>query len=272
MPKNKKKLWVLGKFLIILSIIYIIATVSVKLQSTFVKKEFKDFEKIAYLIDYDFRWKEKDYNIINFFESKDTMWGYNYVVTPLVKFYARWPYSPGIQYKLEMGYPERTLNDIFNVAVFIYPTNELNKKNKKRSAEQEISFDKGYSLSEVEEEFGFDSMIWLWVDTYGNTDSNQFEYFTRRASLDNCAYGIPCSGYDSLESAAEAFVAILNEYQDKKKSATEKYLYKIKIGIKEEGELTIDDLVIIGGVFNDNFNEESSMIKVLNPEIELFSE
>lgn len=250
--------------LIILFSVCIILLLSVRIQSWYVRKEFENIEDIAYLLDADFEWEENNYYIISSFGSDRNMRGYNYVVTPIGRFFVRQIYSPNMGYlqnKFELGFPRRIWYHMGDGGIFVHPTQQKNELELDYTSRMRIKyFNRGCSLSEVENEFDFNTIEWLWVDTYGETDIRQFEYFERRAELENCAYGISCDGYDNLESAAEHFVDVLNKYEDKNYSAVEQYLHKIKIGIKEEGEITLDDLTIIGGVFYNDFNKEASII------------
>ena len=60
---------------------------------------------------------------------------------------------------------------------------------------------------------------------------------------------------------------MLNKYKDKQYLKTGKYLHKVKTGIKKEGEITLDDLVIIGAEFKYDFNGKSSIIRDVEAEL-----
>lgn len=60
---------------------------------------------------------------------------------------------------------------------------------------------------------------------------------------------------------------VLNKYKDKQYLKTGKYLHKVKTGIKKEGEITLDDLVIIGAEFQYVFKGKSSIIRDVEAEI-----
>lgn len=261
--------------LIIFFSVCIILLLSVRIQSWYVRKEFENIGDIAYLLDTDFEWKENNYYIINCFGSESNMWGYNYVVTPFGRFFARWIYSPNMGYlqnKFELGFPRRVWYHMGDSGIFIHPQKKI-KENEIElyySSQMQIKhFNRGCSLSEVENEFDFNTIEWLWVDTYEEMDTSKFEYFERNADLENCAYGISCSGYNNLESAAEHFIDLLNKYNDEQYLKTGKYLNKVKTGIKKEGEITLDDLVVIGVEFKHgfNFNRKSSIIRDVKEEL-----
>lgn len=208
----KKKKW--KKRLIIFFSICILLLLSVRIQSWYVRKEFEGLKDIACLLDRDFEWKEYNCYIVNGFGCEDVMGGDYYVVTPFGGFFWEWVGFSRLQNK-ELGFPRSIVYDIGNSTTFFYPTKaiELEKiepkdryciSNYQRNSER--SFNKGCTLSEVEMEFDFDTVRCLWVDTYGETDISQFEYFKGDADSENCAYVIPCHGYHSFESAAEHFI------------------------------------------------------------------
>lgn len=70
------------------------------------------------------------------------MWGYNYVVTPFGRFFARWLYSPNmghLQNKFELGVPRRVWYHMGDSGIFMHPTNKIK-----------------------ENEFDFNTIDWLW--------------------------------------------------------------------------------------------------------------
>lgn len=261
--KNKKRL-------IIFFSMCIICLISVRIQSWYIRKEFEGLKDIAYLLDCNFEWKEYHCYIVNGFGCEDVMGADYYIATPFGGFFWEWIGFRRLDNK-ELGFPRGIWKGIHNGDRFFYPTKAIELKPEDRyilnAMTGEISFNKRCSLSEVEREFDFDTIKYLWVDTYGETDISQFEYFEGFADSENCAYVIPCQGYHSFESAAEHFVDVLNKYKDKQYLKTGKYLHKVKTGIKREGEITLDDLVIIGAKFKYDFNGKSSIIRDVEAEL-----
>lgn len=272
MEDIKKKKW--KKRLIIFFSICILLLLSVRIQSWYVRKEFEGLKDIAYLLDCDFEWKEYNCYIINGFGCEEVMGADYYVVTPVGGFFWEWVGFSRLDNK-ELGFPRSIWYDISYPNTFVYPTKEIkleeiepNDRDRilNYSRNRERSFNKRCSLSEVEREFDFDTIRCLWVDTYGETDISQFEYFKGSADAENCAYVIPCQGYHSFQSAAEHFCDVLNKYKDKQYLKTGKYLHKVKTGIKKEGEITLDNLVIIGAGFEYDFKGKSSIIRDVEAE------
>lgn len=266
--KNKKRL-------IIFFSVCIICLISVRIQSWYIRKEFEGLKDIAYLLDCNFEWKEYNCYIVNGFGCEEVMGADYYIATPFGGFFWEWVGFSRLDNK-ELGFPRSIWHDISNPNTFFYPTKaieleEVEQKDRhyilNYSVNRERSFNKRCSLSEVEREFDFDTIKYLWVDTYGETDISQFEYFEGFANSENCAYVIPCQGYHSFELAAEYFVDVLNKYKDKQYLKTGKYLHKVKTGIKKEGEITLDDLVIIGAEFKYDFNGKSSIIRDVEAEL-----
>lgn len=281
MDTVKKKKW--KRRLIIFFSVFIICLISVRIQSLYVRKEFEGLKDIAYLLNQDFEYKEYNLLILDGFgfgkvthydndNYEDVYNEYDdyYVVTPFGRFFWEWIGFNHLSNE-ELGFPRRIWNDIHSVGIFFYPTKEIELQPEDRnltSYERSLSFNKRCSVSEVEKELDFDTIEYLWVDTYGETDISQFEYFTGAADKENCAYAIPCRGYNSFYSAAEHFVDVLNKYKDKQYLKTGKYLHKVKTGIKKQGEITVDDLVIIGAEpYYKLRSEESSIIRDVEAEL-----
>lgn len=92
----------------------------------------------------------------------------------------------------------------------------LNNMNEQTVVEFAFSFDKGYSITEVNQIFE-DHLEWYWIDTFDSADIQSYSEANKEStsSLDNTVLGEEAFGFKYLEDiSAEMFIQTLHTLQE----------------------------------------------------------
>ncbi len=234
---------------------------SVSIRSIKVENELsslKDYSKL--FCKHDFDWKKHSFGLWNiyYFDNRN---GNNFTVFPTGSYFTASLLSFS-HIKLK-NFPKDLWSEFKGMGTFYYPSDENNyNKNWDGALVHAVSFNKPYSISQIQGYFSYGKIKWLWLDTYGNRKENQAEYYIQDGNAANGAYGILCNEElkgNALQIDSWKFIDMINKYNSKNLSETGKKLYKIKHSIKAEGDIAITDLKIIGCIFYPNDNQDEQM-------------
>ncbi|GEM_PF-2908844 len=260
MSKKKRTISYIG-VAVFLGLIFI-CILSVSIRSNRIDKEFsalKDYSKLFHHKDFDFEWKKHSYGFWKSY-TYNTSNFYTYRISPIGKGFI----GPAVaivkrDYK---NFPEDIWSDFSCRGMFYYPTSNYYEKKWDGSRFYTISFDKAYTVSQLQEQFTYGSINWLWLDTYSDSKEGLKEYYIPDGNAINGAYGILCkvtNNGNNLQADAQEFVEMINKYDSQNSSKTGKKLYEIKHAIKPEGDIAIEDLKIIGCIFYPNDSQDKQM-------------
>jgi len=217
----------------------------------------KDYSQLFYKHDFD--WKKLSFGLWNiyYFDNKN---GNNLIVYPAGSSFTASLLSFS-RLKL-MDFPEDLWPEFKGMGKFYYPSNTDYNKNWDRALIHTVSFDKAYSIAQLQELFNYGKIYWLWLDTYNSGSGAPEEYYIQEGGAANGAYGILCdeeSKGNALQTDAQKFVDLINKYNSNNLSKTGKKLYQIRHSIKTEEDITPEDLKIIGCIFYPQDNQDETM-------------
>ncbi len=259
--KKRKRLLIRLALTVSLGLIFM-CVLSVSIRSPKIERDFyamNDYCKLFYHYNFDFNWEKHSYGLWNSY-TYNTSNFYSYTISPVGKGFV----GPAIaivkhNYK---NFPEDIWSDFTARGMLYYPTSDYNDKKWDYNRVYTVSFDKAYTVTQLQEQFKFGKINWLWLDTYGNGKGNQTEYYIQDGNATNGAYGVLCkikNNKNDLKADAQNFVDMINKYDSKASSKTEKKLYDIKRAIKTEGNIKAEDLRIIGCIFYPYNSQDEEM-------------
>ncbi len=260
MKINKRKLSLIG--LTALLGLFFISILSVSIQSNIIEKEFsalRDYSKLFYHYDTHFKWEKRSHGIWRSYTYSTSNF-YSYRISPIGKGFIA-PEIAIVKHKYK-NFPEDIWADFTAEGIFYYPTSDCNDKEWGKDRAYAVSFDKAYSIAELQEFFTFGKLNWLWLDTYGTGGENLEEYYIQNGNAANGAYGVICNEenrINNLQADALKFVEMINKYNTYAPSKTGNKLYDIKCSIKSEGDITIEDLRVIGCIFYPDDSQDEQM-------------
>ncbi len=257
MRNNKRKKNRIG--LPIFLVIVFVCTLTVTIRSIKVENELKALEDYSALFyKHDFDWKKHSFGLWNvyYFDNRNKN---NFTVFPTGSSYTASLFSFS-HIKLE-NFPQDLWPEFDGMGKFYHPSGDNYSKSWDRARIHTVSFNKSYSVAQLQGQFKYGKIMWLWLDTYGGR-GNEREYYVQNGTAANGAYGIFCNeelNGNALQIEAWAFIEMINKYNAKNLTETGKKLYEIKHSIKAEGDIAIEDLKIIGCIFYPNDNQDEQM-------------
>lgn len=248
------------KILLIIILAVICEIIWVDIQSIRVEKELDalcDYSVLCH--DNGFEWKKEEcYISHNYYLDSYYKFPSFYVVGPFGG-----SYFDGFIVFSPSGYkefPEDLIKTQYSPLKMYLPQSEYTNQDWSSSCLM-VSFDRAYSIAEVEEKLPVGEIIWLWLDSYEDNYQGAITKYN--------IYGIPIQ--DSISDSKDEInnvLAVLNKYDENEKTKTGKMIYDIRKNIKGEGEVKAEDLQILGCVIWLSQSEmeeykDSNMFKVV---------
>lgn len=239
---KKKRLIII---LAILAIVIIADIVTIKIKAKKVEQELRDTQIYMSLVpgyDSGLSWTRKFWLINEEFKINNGL-DLNYVVGPFRKRYRRSLVEFNFEGVLQR-FPENLWLDGNQNARLYYPGVKSDRTDEPFKIWLAVSFDRPYSIEEINQMEILDQADWFWVDTY-QTLSKHCEFYRPVLKEEYSAYGIQ-SRISSLKENVVSWIDTINHYGEDTTTVSGKELQKIKNGITSNDEIKLSDIKIIG--------------------------
>ena len=240
----KKKRKTVITILIVIALLFIADVVIVKIKCKKLEQELNDtnvfisFDPFLNEItwSHEFRFLHEVYTIHSHPEAK-------YIVGPLYSWIPRdfIELSPGESY---IDVPEELWRYGVTTLSLYYPGIRGENSTPPLNTQVSISFDRPYTIKEIQQSHVLEKADWFWVDTY-QVGAKPLGPCMPHIGRENSAYGMNCV-FSDITKEAQRWVDTLNEYTDNSNTISGKEILKIKKGISRNEALTLEDINIIG--------------------------